>query len=226
MKVLLIIPAYNEEGSLARTITELRECDAPVDFLVINDGSTDSTATICRENNYPFLDLPVNLGLAGAFQAGMKYAYKHDYDCAIQFDADGQHRPEYITKLAEATEEYDIVIGSRFVNEKKPFTLRMLGSWLITKAIKLTTGTTIKDPTSGMRAFNSNMIKKFATGLNYSPEPDTISFLIKKYGATICEIPVQMQERIAGESYLNLSKSIAYMTKMAISILFIQFFRK
>ena len=102
----------------------------------------------------------------------------------------------------------------------------MLGSWLITKAIKLTTGTTIKDPTSGMRAFNSNMIKKFATGLNYSPEPDTISFLIKKYGATICEIPVQMQERIAGESYLNLSKSIAYMTKMAISILFIQFFRK
>ncbi len=226
MKVLLIIPAYNEEGSLARTITELRECGAPVDFLVINDGSTDSTATICRENNYPFLDLPVNLGLAGAFQAGMKYAYKHDYDCAIQFDADGQHRPEYITKLAEATEEYDIVIGSRFVNEKKPFTLRMLGSWLITKAIKLTTGTTIKDPTSGMRAFNSNMIKKFATGLNYSPEPDTISFLIKKYGATICEIPVQMQERIAGESYLNLSKSIAYMTKMAISILFIQFFRK
>lgn len=226
MKVLLIIPAYNEEGSLARTITELRECGAPVDFLVINDGSTDSTATICRENNYPFLDLPVNLGLAGAFQAGMKYAYKHDYDCAIQFDADGQHRPEYITKLAEATEEYDIVIGSRFVNEKKPFTLRMLGSWLITKAIKLTTGTAIKDPTSGMRAFNSNMIKKFATGLNYSPEPDTISFLIKKYGATICEIPVQMQERIAGESYLNLSKSIAYMTKMAISILFIQFFRK
>ena len=226
MKVLLIIPAYNEEGSLARTITELRECGAPVDFLVINDGSTDSTATICRENNYPFLDLPVNLGLAGAFQAGMKYAYKHDYDCAIQFDADGQHRPEYITKLAEATEEYDIVIGSRFVNEKKPFTLRMLGSWLITKAIKLTTGTTIKDPTSGMRAFNSNMIKKFATGLNYSPEPDTISFLIKKYGATICEMPVQMQERIAGESYLNLSKSIAYMTKMAISILFIQFFRK
>ena len=218
MKVLLIIPAYNEEGSLARTITELRECGAPVDFLVINDGSTDSTATICRENNYPFLDLPVNLGLAGAFQAGMKYAYKHDYDCAIQFDADGQHRPEYITKLAEATEEYDIVIGSRFVNEKKPFTLRMLGSWLITKAIKLTTGTAIKDPTSGMRAFNSNMIKKFATGLNYSPEPDTISFLIKKYGATICEIPVQMQERIAGESYLNLSKSIAYMTKMAISI--------
>lgn len=226
MKVLLIIPAYNEEGSLARTIAELRECGAPVDFLVINDGSTDSTATICRENNYPFLDLPVNLGLAGAFQAGMKYAYKHDYDCAIQFDADGQHRPEYITKLAEATEEYDIVIGSRFVNEKKPFTLRMLGSWLITKAIKLTTGTAIKDPTSGMRAFNSNMIKKFATGLNYSPEPDTISFLIKKYGATICEIPVQMQERIAGESYLNLSKSIAYMTKMAISILFIQFFRK
>lgn len=226
MKVLLIIPAYNEEGSLARTITELRECGAPVDFLVINDGSTDSTATICRENNYPFLDLPVNLGLAGAFQAGMKYAYKHDYDCAIQFDADGQHRPEYITKLAEATEEYDIVIGSRFVNEKKPFTLRMLGSWLITKAIKLTTGTAIKDPTSGMRAFNSNMIKKFATSLNYSPEPDTISFLIKKYGATICEIPVQMQERIAGESYLNLSKSIAYMAKMAISILFIQFFRK
>lgn len=84
-----------------------------------------------RENEYPFLDLPVNLGLAGAFQAGMKYAYRHHYDCAIQFDADGQHLPEYIPLLEKAVQENDIAIGSRFVTKKKPSSMRMLGSNLI-----------------------------------------------------------------------------------------------
>ena len=179
MKTLLIVPAFNEEESLKATIDSI-EAKAPgVDYLIINDGSKDGTVRICRENKYPFLDLPTNLGLAGAFQAGMKYAYRHGYDCAIQFDADGQHLPEYIPVLENAIRDFDIAIGSRFVNESKPRSMRMLGSNLIQGAIRLTTGKTIKDPTSGMRAFNARMIELMACGLNCGPEPDSVSFLIK-----------------------------------------------
>lgn len=226
MKTLLIIPAYNEEESLQTTIDAVR-ADAPdVDFLIVNDGSRDGTERVCRENQYPFLDLATNLGLAGAFQTGLKYAYRHDYDCAIQFDADGQHLPEYIGELCSAMKSCDIAIGSRFVDKKKPRSMRMFGSNLIQWAIKITTGKTITDPTSGMRAFNKRMIAYMANGLNYGPEPDTVSYLIKRAGAKVVEIPVEMQERRAGESYLKPWSSAMYMMRMAISILFIQFFRK
>ena len=99
MNTLIIIPAYNEEESLGSTVSRLTATVPDVDYLVVNDGSIDGTAQICRNNGYPFLDLPCNLGLAGAFQAGIKYAYRHGYDCAIQFDADGQHLPQYIHDL-------------------------------------------------------------------------------------------------------------------------------
>lgn len=225
-KTLLIIPAYNEEGSLEATVSSVMS-EAPwVNYLVVNDGSKDGTAAVCRRNNYPFLDLPVNLGLAGAFQAGMKYAYRHHYDCAIQFDADGQHLPEYIPLLEEAILDNDIAIGSRFVDKKRPSSMRMLGSNLIEVAIKLTTGKTIKDPTSGMRAFNARMIEQMAKGLNFGPEPDTVSYLIKRADAKVVEVPVEMAERTAGESYLNLGNSIKYMLRMTISILFMQVIRK
>lgn len=226
MKTLLIIPAYNEEESLKTTIDAVREKASDVDFLIVNDGSTDGTERICRENHYPFLGLATNLGLAGAFQAGLKYAHRHDYDCVIQFDADGQHLPEYIEELAQVTKIYDIAIGSRFLDKKKPRSMRMLGSSLIQWAIKVTTRKTITDPTSGMRAFNKRMIDYMANGLNFGPEPDTVSYLIKRANAKVIEVPVEMQERTAGESYLSPFRSMTYMMRMAISILFLQFFRK
>lgn len=226
MRTLLIIPAYNEEESLKSTVDSVIRKVPSVDYLVVNDGSKDGTVSVCRENSYPFLDLPTNLGLAGAFQAGMKYAYRHGYDCAIQFDADGQHLPEHIEPMVEALENADIVIGSRFAEAKKPRSMRMLGSNLISAAIKLTTGQTVKDPTSGMRAFNKRMIDVMANGLNCGPEPDTVSYLIKRANAKVVEIPVKMAERTAGESYLNPWRSIVYMVRMSISILFIQLFRK
>lgn len=225
-KTLLIIPAYNEEDSLEKTISAISSAGIDVDFLVVNDGSKDGTVQVCRKNKYPFLDLSTNLGLAGAFQAGMKYAYRHDYDCAIQFDADGQHLPEYIESLIKESFDNDIVIGSRFLNEKKPKSMRMLGSNLISLAIRFTTGKKLTDPTSGMRAFNKRMIKQLALGLNFGPEPDTVSYLIKRAKAKVVEVPVTMAERTAGESYLNPWNSIVYMLRMAISILFIQFIRK
>ncbi|MBC5658791.1 glycosyltransferase family 2 protein [Anaerosacchariphilus sp. NSJ-68] len=226
MKCLVIIPAYNEEENIVRVVENLKNNYPMYDYIVINDGSADGTARICRERGYELVDLPVNLGLAGAFQTGLKYAYRKGYDYAIQFDADGQHRPEFIGPMLEKIREgYDIVIGSRFVTEKKPHSMRMLGSNLISAAMKLTTGRRVKDPTSGMRMFNKKMIAEFALNLNYGPEPDTVSYLLKQ-GATIAEVQVEMDERIAGESYLNMTKAMMYMLRMLLSILFIQNFRK
>ena len=137
-ELLIIIPAYNEEENIERVVNLIKEEYSQYDYVVVNDGSRDRTADICKHNGYELLDLPVNLGLAGAFQTGMKYAHLMDYDYAIQFDADGQHRPEFIgDMLSKIKEGYDIVIGSRFVDEKKDRSLRMLGSRMISFAIRL-----------------------------------------------------------------------------------------
>lgn len=225
-ELLIIIPAYNEEDNIENTVNLIKEKYQQYDYVVVNDGSKDNTANICRRNGYELLDLPVNLGLAGAFQTGMKYAYEQGYNYAIQFDADGQHRPEFIESMLRRMKEgYDIVIGSRFVDERKDKSLRMLGSRMITVAIKMTTGARVADPTSGMRMFSKAMIQEFAKNLNYGPEPDTVSYLIKN-GARVSEVKAIMDERQFGESYLNMVNSIKYMVKMLISIFIVQNFRK
>lgn len=226
MRLLMIIPAYNEEDNIIRVVNTIREKYPEYDYVVVNDGSTDHTSRRCHKNGFEIIDLPVNLGLAGAFQAGLKYAYRKNYDCVLQFDADGQHKPEYIEAMLQKLEEgYDIVIGSRFVTRKKDKSMRMIGARMLTVAIKLTTGKRISDPTSGMRMFNKAMIKEFAVNMNYGPEPDTISYLLKQ-GASIAEVQVEMDERIAGTSYLSITRSAMYMFRMLVSILLIQSFRK
>ncbi|HJC07178.1 MAG TPA: glycosyltransferase family 2 protein [Candidatus Enterocloster excrementipullorum] len=225
-KVLLVIPAYNEEKNIERVVERLIREFPQFDYLVVNDGSKDGTAAICREKGYNLLDLPVNLGLAGSFQAGMRYAYQKGYGYAIQFDGDGQHRPEYIASMKEKMDQgYDIVIGSRFIVGKKDWSMRMIGSRLIGAAVYLTTGARLTDPTSGMRLFSRKMIKEFALNLNYGPEPDTVSFLIKQ-GAKVAEVPVTIDERTEGESYLKPLTAAYYMARMLLSILFVQNFRK
>ena len=226
LKLLIVIPAYNEEGSIERVVDDLIQNYPQYDYVVVNDGSRDRTAAICRSRGYRLIDRPVNRGLAGAFQTGLRYAAEHGYDCAMQLDADGQHLPRYIAPMLEKLEAgADIVIGSRFVTVLKPRTLRMVGSYLISWAIRLTTGQPICDPTSGMRMFNRRLLEEFAQNLNYGPEPDTISYLIKN-GAVVKEVQVKMAERTAGESYLNFARSVQYMIKMGLSILLIQWFRK
>ncbi len=225
-KVLVVIPAFNEEANIERVVEELAEKYPELDYVVVNDGSTDRTAQICQSRGYHLLDLPVNLGLAGCFQAGMKYAWYKGYACAIQFDGDGQHRPEYIQKMKQKMDEgYDIVIGSRFLDRPKDFSLRMIGSRLISGAIRLTTGVRVADPTSGMRMFNRKMVGEFALKLNYGPEPDTVSYLLKQ-GARVAEVPVEIAERGGGESYLKPTVAARYMVRMLLSILLIQNFRK
>lgn len=226
MRVLIIVPAYNEQDNIEKVVKNLEGKCPDCDYIIINDGSKDKTEEICVKNGYHLVSHPVNLGLAAAVQTGMMYAYKNGYDAAIQFDGDGQHDSNYILKMAEEIKNgSNIVIGSRFVTEKKPFSLRMLGSNLIQFAIKITTGKTIKDPTSGMRMFDKQMIKKLAFAVDLGPEPDTVALLLRG-GAKLSEIQVEMHERTAGESYLNFANSVNYMLRMFVSILILQWFRK
>lgn len=226
-RVIAVVPAYNERDNIVSTIEDLRSNAPGVDYVIVNDGSKDDTLSICRERGYNVIDLPVNLGLAGAFQTGMRYAYEHGYDYAIQFDADGQHSAAYIYEMIRVAEAKDanIVIGSRFATQKKPLSARMAGSVLISAMILLTTRKRIQDPTSGMRLFDRQMIPLFANEMDFGPEPDTISLLMR-WGYKVEETQVEMRERTAGESYLNFTKSITYMLRMSISILLVQWFRR
>lgn len=226
MKTLVVIPAYNEALNIEKTVHDL-EANAPdVDYVVVNDGSKDNTLEVLKKNHFNYIDGFCNLGLFGAVQTGFKLALKEDYDVVIQFDGDGQHSAKYIEPLVKEIENGNsIVIGSRFVDEKKPFTARMIGSRFIAGAIKLVTGKIITDPTSGFRAYDRACIKDYALEMNNPPEPDTLVYMLRKQ-RKIKEIQVQMSEREFGESYLNLVNTIKYMSRMMVSIFLIQPFRK
>lgn len=224
-KLLILIPAYNEAENIERVVDNLIENYPQYDYVIINDGSRDDTLAICRRKGYHCIDMPINVGLTDGVQTGMMYAYANGYDYALQFDGDGQHDPAYIGKMVEAMEECDICIASRFVDEKKPGGLRMLGSNIIEATLRLTTKKRIKDPTSGMRMFNRATMKAMADHSDYGPEPDTLAHLIRS-GAVVKEVQVEMHDRIAGESYLSFSRSIKYMLHMCFSIMVIQWCRK
>lgn len=226
LKTLVVIPAYNEALNIKKTVIDLKNNAPDVDYVVINDGSKDNTLEVLEQNNFNYIDSICNLGLFGAVQTGFKLAMKEKYDVVIQFDGDGQHSAKYIDLLVKEIEKGNsIVIGSRFVDEKKPFTARMIGSRLIAGAIKLITGKTIKDPTSGFRAYDKACIKDYATEMNNPPEPDTLVYMLRK-NRKIKEVQVQMSEREFGESYLDLVNTIKYMSRMMVSIFLIQPFRK
>lgn len=226
LKTLVVIPAYNEALNIKKTVIDLKNNAPDVDYVVVNDGSKDNTLEVLEQNNFNYIDSICNLGLFGAVQTGFKLAMKEKYDVVIQFDGDGQHSAKYIDLLVKEIENGNsIVIGSRFIDEKKPFTARMIGSRLIAGAIKLITGKTIKDPTSGFRAYDKACIRDYATEMNNPPEPDTLVYMLRK-NRKIKEVQVQMSEREFGESYLDLVNTIKYMSRMMVSIFLIQPFRK
>ena len=223
MKVLIMIPAYNDALNIEKTMKDINKNANQYDYVIINDCSKDNTKEICEKNNYNMLSLPINYGLTSGIQLGMKYAYKNNYDIAIQFDGDGQHQAKYLKSLVKEIKnnEANIAIGSRFVTEKKPFTARMLGSRIITFFIKITTGKTIKDTTSGMRAYDKKAIWEFIRNTSLTPEPDTLVYMMKK-GLKVKEVQVEMRDREFGESYLTPIKSMKYMINMISSIIFIR----
>lgn len=225
MRLMVIVPAYNEEESILHTLSTLNA--GAFDVLVVDDGSHDATASICQEAGFPVLRLPVNLGLAGAVKAGMLYAMAHGYDAAVQFDADGQHRAEYIAPMLDALEHGNahIVIGSRYLISRRAGSLRAFGNTMISNAIRLTTGQRVADSTSGMRMYSKDAMRWLCGNPDCTPEPDTIAYAIRCNGR-ILEVPVTMDERTAGKSYLSVSRSMRYMLHMLLSIFLFQWFRK
>lgn len=223
MKLLIIIPAYNEAESLKGVIERLRSTCPQYDYIIVNDGSTDGTMELCEENNYNIINHTDNKGLSGAIHTGMKYALENGYDAALQFDADGQHLPEYIDSMVNCMKESgcDIVIGSRYLNSKMPFRLRTVGGKIIFHAVRHAANAELSDPTSGMRLFSADIMSLFIENKHFTPEPDTLAFLIRM-GADIREVKVTMEDRMAGQSYLTPINATKYMFKMIKSILYSQ----
>jgi len=221
MKVLIIIPAYNEEKNIATVINSLY-CENPNwDIIVVDDGSTDKTYSIAKGTKKAIvLSLSFNLGIGGAVQTGFKYALINDYDFALQCDGDGQHRPQEITKLLSITS--DVVIGSRFLKKNKGFGstfFRRIGIIFFQFLIRILTGKNITDATSGFRLYGRKAIKLLSSYYpDDYPEPEAIVYLLKN-GLEVREIPVIMDSRISGKSSINFFDSIYYMVKVAVSIL-------
>jgi glycosyltransferase involved in cell wall biosynthesis len=228
-KVIVIIPAFNEEGSLEKVVGGVKIHLPYADILVVNDGSTDLTSEIARSTGAVVLDLPFNLGIGGAMQAGYKYAYEKVYDMAIQVDADGQHDPKEIPKLLHALAEkkVDMVIGSRFLghSEFKSSLMRRIGISIFSRVISTIVRQKITDPTSGFRAADRKAIQLFA--LNYPqdyPEPEVV-ILLHQCRLKMVEVSVGMSERFSGESSITKIRSIYYMVKVLLAI-FVDCFKK
>lgn len=223
MKCLIIIPAYNEAENIEKVVDNLIENYPQYDYLIVNDGSTDDTRKICRYGHYQVLNLPINLGIGGAVQAGYRYAWENGYDAAAQIDGDGQHDVAFLAGMLELLEEgrADEVIGSRFV-EKEGFQsshLRRIGIRILSLLGWILTGVQVKDITSGYRVVNRKFIRIFADDYPADyPEPEAM-VIVAVHGGKIKEYPVVMRDREKGESSITFKKSVYYMCKVTLAML-------
>lgn len=227
MKKLVIIPAYNEQASIAKTVADIKENAPDFDYIVVNDCSTDDTLQVCEENNIKCLKLSVNLGIGGAVQSGYLYGFREGYDLAVQFDGDGQHSAKYLEDMVQClvNNKADMVIGSRFITNEgfQSSAIRRLGIKHFNLLIKILTGHTITDPTSGMRMVNRNIMKLFSEDYPKDyPEPESVVHIIAK-GKKVVELPVIMNERSEGVSSISPGKSIYYMIKVTIAMIIARF---
>ena len=226
MKVLVIIPAYNEEKNIKNVISYFKK-HSEYDYIVINDCSKDGTEKILSENGANYVSLPVNLGIGGCVQTGYAYAVANDYDVAVQMDGDGQHNPKYLQNIVEPVlhGEADMVIGSRFIDKKgfQSSALRRMGIKWLSGIIKCCCGVKIYDTTSGFRACSKELTRYFASEYAQDyPEPEAILSAVLN-GYKIKEVPVLMNEREFGHSSINGFKSAYYMIKVTISLLIHRF---
>lgn len=223
MKKLVIIPAYNECGSILKAVDDIKTHAPGFDYVVINDCSTDETLDICRRHDLNHVNLSVNLGIGGAVQTGYIYACQYGYDVAVQFDGDGQHDAAFLDRMAQELAETgsDMVIGSRFI-EKEGFQssgLRRVGIRYFSVLIRLLTGKRVTDPTSGMRMVNRDVMQIYAK--NYPkdyPEPESVTAILRM-GKKVTEIPVLMKQREEGTSSIGGLRSVYYMIKVTLAIL-------
>lgn len=219
LRVLVIIPAYNERDSIVRVVNSVTE--AGYDYVVVNDGSSDDTLAICRKHGFNVLNLSENLGIGGAVQAGYRYALAEEYDIGIQFDGDGQHDVSSLSTLVDGVVSgADLVVGSRFIgndNEFKSTFMRRVGIKWLSFVIRMFGGC-VSDPTSGFRACSKTAVELFSKDypMDY-PEPESIVAAIKA-GLAVEERPVVMHERASGESSIGALSSVYYMVKVTLAI--------
>lgn len=223
MKILAVIPAYNEEKSITAVIRDIRYYNPAIDILVVDDGSTDLTYKAAKAAGAMVISLPQNLGIGGAVQTGYKYANRRDYDVVIQVDGDGQHDPKDLMKLVSVIKnnEADLVIGSRFLKETEYESsfMRQVGINFFSKLVSILCGTTYYDTTSGYRAANKTVIALFSTYYPKDyPEVETIVYASKK-GLRVKEVSVDMNQRQGGKSSITPLKSIYYMIKVTFALL-------
>ncbi|MBP2001890.1 glycosyltransferase involved in cell wall biosynthesis [Paenibacillus shirakamiensis] len=221
MKTLIIIPAYNEEGSIVRVIQDINEHAPEADIVVVNDGSTDRTEALALAAGAHVLTMPFNVGIGGGMQTGYMYARNNGYDVAIQMDADGQHAAEELPKLISRASEFDLVIGSRFVEETsfRSSVMRRIGIIFFSKLVTLVTRQKFTDTTSGFRAAGKKVIALYSDyyPMDY-PEVESIVYLIRK-GCKITEVATEMRARETGRSSITPLKSVYYMIKVTLAVL-------
>jgi len=232
VKVLIIIPAYNEQENIRNVISSVQEMAPFADYIVINDCSTDSTKRILEEMKVNYISLTANLGIGGGVQCGYIYAAENGYDVAVQFDGDGQHDASYIQKLVDPilAEKSDYTIGSRFIDNTnsgfKSTSSRRIGIKVISTLIYFCTGVKINDVTSGFRAVNRKMIELFAREYAQDyPEPEAIVTAAMR-GVKISEISVIMHERNGGTSSIFAFRSFYYVVKVSLAIILRRFTAK
>lgn len=203
-RVLIVIPAFNEEDALPAVLDELATVVPQFDVLVVDDGSSDATAAVARSAGVPVAVLPFNLGVGGALRTGIRYAVEHGYDVAVQFDADGQHDPTEIKTLLDALDAgADMVVGSRFGGEQTSYqvgAVRWGAMSVLRLAVKLLSGRRFTDTSSGFKAFSRPVLRHFAHNYPYEYLSDTVeALLLACYaGFHVVEVPVQMRERAGG----------------------------
>lgn len=229
MKILVIVPAYNEGENLPKLFEALKKVkeesvakDYFIEYIVINDCSKDNTEAVCKRNGVKVVSLPVNLGIGGAVQTGYRYAYYNKYDIAIQVDGDGQHDPQFIPYLVKRVcEGNHLCIGSRFIENKgfQSSKLRRFGIRYFSRLIWLMTGKMITDPTSGYRACSKEVIGIFANDYPKDyPEPESVVTVLKNK-LKVTEMPVIMSAREGGKSSITNLKGAYYMFKVTLAIL-------
>jgi len=222
-KVLIIVPAFNEEKSLGTVLSSIKDEAPYADIVVINDGSHDATADVAGRSGVAVISVPYNLGIGGAVQTGLIYAHRKGYDVAIQLDADGQHKAEELEKLLYYldNDEADLALGSRFLQKTdyQSTFMRKLGNRIFSGLIAMVTKQYFADSTSGFRAFNRRAINFLSEHYPTEfPEPESL-VLLKKHGFRIKEVSVEMDERQAGESSVTRFKAIYFMISISIAIL-------
>lgn len=221
--ILVIVPAHNEEESLPRTLAEVRARAPDVDVLVVDDGSRDATSKVARDCGAAVVRHAVNLGVGGALQTGFRWAVERDYQIGVQLDADGQHDPAYLSALLKPVLEgtCDVSIGSRYVTRSgyRAPAFRRLGMVVFSGVVRMALGRRIADTTSGFRAYDRAVMEVCQHDFPKDFPDAPLLIALARRGFTLCEVPVQMRERQAGQSFYTLAKSLYYPYKNLLSSL-------